>query len=62
MTGMEPWAISAVSGVAAMFFQIGSQVLGVLGKTLDEKTKKTSSSAGSHPKPEKQLRRRCCWF
>ncbi|WP_375499736.1 NACHT domain-containing protein [uncultured Nostoc sp.] len=40
MTGMEPWAISAVSGVAAMFFQIGGQVLGGLGKTLDEKTKK----------------------
>lgn len=40
MTGMEPWAISAVSGVAAMFVQIGGQVLGGLGKTLDEKTKK----------------------
>ncbi|QLE48239.1 NACHT domain-containing protein [Nostoc sp. C057] len=40
MTGMEPWAISAVSGVAAMVFQSGGQALGVLGKTLDEKTKK----------------------
>lgn len=40
MTGMEPWAISAVSGVAAMFAQIGGQVLVGLGKTLDEKTKK----------------------
>ncbi|MCC5629393.1 NACHT domain-containing protein [Nostoc sphaeroides CHAB 2801] len=40
MTGMEPWAISAVSGVAAMFAQIGGQVLGGLSKTLDEKTKK----------------------
>ncbi|MEH1891372.1 MAG: NACHT domain-containing protein [Nostoc sp.] len=47
MTGMEPWAISAVSGVAAMFFQIGSQVLGVLGKTLDEKTKRLIFAASN---------------
>ncbi|MEH2406400.1 NACHT domain-containing protein [Nostoc sp.] len=39
MTGMESWAISAVNGVAAMVFQSGGQALGVLGKTLDEKTK-----------------------
>ncbi|MEH2423281.1 MAG: NACHT domain-containing protein [Nostoc sp.] len=47
MTGMEPLAISAVSGVAAMFFQIGSQVLGVLGKTLDEKTKRLIFTASN---------------
>ncbi|MCC5658992.1 NACHT domain-containing protein [Nostoc sp. XA010] len=47
MTGMEPWAISAVSGVAAMFVQIGGQALGVLGKTLDEKTKKLIFAASN---------------
>ncbi|WP_230966987.1 NACHT domain-containing protein [Nostoc commune] len=47
MTGMEPWAISAVSGVAAMFVQIGGQVLGGLGKTLDEKTKKLIFAASN---------------
>lgn len=44
MTGMEPWAISVVSGVAVPIFQIlwggGRKLLGVLGKTLDEKTRK----------------------
>lgn len=43
MTGMEPWAISAVSGVAVPIFQIlwggGGKVLGIFGKTLDEKTR-----------------------
>jgi hypothetical protein len=47
MTGMEPWAISAVSGVAAMIFQSGGQALGVLGKTLDEKTKKLIFAASN---------------
>ncbi|MBE8989185.1 MULTISPECIES: NACHT domain-containing protein [unclassified Nostoc] len=47
MTGMEPWAISAVSGVAAMFVQIGGQVLGGLGKTLNEKTKKLIFAASN---------------
>ncbi|MEH2434566.1 MAG: hypothetical protein V7K25_09985 [Nostoc sp.] len=47
MTGMEPWAISAVSGVAAMIFQNGGQALGVLGKTLDEKTKKLIFAASN---------------
>ncbi|WP_138500673.1 NACHT domain-containing protein [Nostoc sp. PA-18-2419] len=47
MTGMEPWAISAVSGVAAMFFQMSGQVLEVLGKTLDEKTKKLIFAASN---------------
>ncbi|MEH1863902.1 MAG: NACHT domain-containing protein [Nostoc sp.] len=47
MTGMEPWAISAVSGVAAMVFQSGGQALGVLGKTLDEKTKKLIFTASN---------------
>ncbi|MDZ8107577.1 MAG: NACHT domain-containing protein [Nostoc sp. DedQUE12a] len=47
MTGMEPWAISAVSGVAAMVFQSGGQALGVLGKTLDEKTKKLIFAASN---------------
>ncbi|MEH2381824.1 MAG: NACHT domain-containing protein [Nostoc sp.] len=47
MTGMEPWAISAVSGVAAIFFQISSQVLGVLGKTLDENTQKLIFNASN---------------
>ncbi|MEH1791617.1 hypothetical protein [Nostoc sp.] len=43
MTGMEPWAISVVSGVAVPIFQIlwgsGGKVLGIFGKTLDEKTR-----------------------
>ncbi|MEH2314907.1 MAG: hypothetical protein V7K35_26675 [Nostoc sp.] len=43
MTGMEPWAISVVSGVAVPIFQIlwggGSKVLGIFGKSLDEKTR-----------------------
>lgn len=43
MTGMEPWIISGVSGVAVPIFQSlwggGGKVLGVFGKTLDEKTK-----------------------
>ncbi|WP_242058048.1 MULTISPECIES: hypothetical protein [Nostoc] len=47
MTGMEPWAISVVSGVAAMVFQSGGQALGVLGKTLDEKTKKLIFAASN---------------
>ncbi|MBD2507081.1 NACHT domain-containing protein [Nostoc muscorum FACHB-395] len=47
MTGMEPWAISAVSGVAAMVFQSGGQALGMLGKTLDEKTKKLIFTASN---------------
>ncbi|MBD0265193.1 MAG: NACHT domain-containing protein, partial [Tolypothrix sp. Co-bin9] len=47
MTGMEPWAISAVSGVAAMVFQSGGQALAGLGKTLDEKTKKLIFAASN---------------
>ncbi|BAZ31848.1 signal transduction protein [Cylindrospermum sp. NIES-4074] len=43
MTGMEPWLTQAVSGVAVPIFQSlwgsGGKVLGVFGKTLDEKTK-----------------------
>ncbi|WP_235526597.1 hypothetical protein [Nostoc piscinale] len=42
MTGMEPWAISVVSGVAVPIFQIlwegGGRGLRFFGKTLDEKT------------------------
>jgi len=40
MTGIELWGVSAASGVAAMFLQIGIQTLGGLGKNLDEKTRK----------------------
>ncbi len=43
MTGMEPWAISVVSGVAVPIFQIlwggGRKLLGIFGKSLDEKTR-----------------------
>ncbi|MBD2563266.1 MULTISPECIES: hypothetical protein [Nostoc] len=47
MTGIEPWAISAVSGVAAMVFQSGGHALEGLGKTLDEKTKKLIFAASN---------------
>jgi NACHT domain len=43
MTGIEPWVISGVSGLAVPIFQSlwgsGGKVLGIFGKTLDEKTK-----------------------
>ncbi|OYD99359.1 histidine kinase [Nostoc sp. 'Peltigera membranacea cyanobiont' 213] len=43
MTGMEPWAISVVSGVAVPIFQIlcgsGGKILGMFGKSLDENTR-----------------------
>ncbi|HLO86792.1 MAG TPA: NACHT domain-containing protein, partial [Nostocaceae cyanobacterium] len=43
MTGIEPWIISGVSGLAVPIFQSlwgsGGKVLGVFGKTLNEKTK-----------------------
>ncbi|MEH1838344.1 MAG: NACHT domain-containing protein [Nostoc sp.] len=42
MTGMEPWAISVVSGVAVPIFQIlwggGSKVSRIFGRRLNEKT------------------------
>lgn len=43
MTGMEPWAISVVSGVAVPIFQIlwgsGGKLLGIFDKSLDEEAK-----------------------
>jgi predicted NACHT family NTPase len=43
MTGIEPWVISGVSGLAVPIFQSlwgsGGKVLGMFGKTLDEKTR-----------------------
>ncbi|MEH2316138.1 hypothetical protein [Nostoc sp.] len=51
MTGMEPWAISVVSGVAVPIFQIlwgsGGKILGMFGKTLDEKTKELIFAASN---------------
>jgi predicted NACHT family NTPase len=51
MTGMEPWAISAVSGVAVPIFQIllggGGKILGRFGKTLDEKKRETIFAASN---------------
>ncbi|MEH1884092.1 hypothetical protein [Nostoc sp.] len=43
MTGIESFAAQAVSGLAVPIFQIlwggGGKVLGIFGKTLDEKTR-----------------------
>ncbi|MBD0266004.1 MAG: histidine kinase, partial [Tolypothrix sp. Co-bin9] len=49
MTGLEPWAISVVSGVSVPIFQslltAGGKILGMFGKTLDEKTRETIFAA-----------------
>lgn len=44
MTGIEPWIIAGVSGLAVPIFQslwgTGSKFLGIFGNTLDQATKK----------------------
>ncbi|BAY00880.1 hypothetical protein ACOWPH_27645 [Anabaena sp. PCC 7938] len=49
MTGIEPWVISGVSGLAVPIFQSlwgsGGKFMGMFGKTLDEKTKEVIFNA-----------------